>query len=226
MVDEADMIVLKSLARLVGTLLAVPHRVGFICATLLLGRHRAFAASSERVARAAGFLGCAMRQGYYSAVLEHVGCDVHFGFMSLFSKSRARVGDRVYIGRFCTIGWVGLGDDVLLADGAQVLSGRHQHLGSDGLGPDRGAPQFAQVTIGRGAWIGAGAVVMADVGEDAIVGAGAVVTRPVQARAKVAGCPARLIGMVSVRGDEHPPEVDRSAHGGPVPISPVRSRSA
>ncbi len=33
------------------------------------------------------------------------------------------------------------------------------------------------VCIGRGAWIGAGAIIMADVGEKAIIGAGAVVTR-------------------------------------------------
>jgi acetyltransferase-like isoleucine patch superfamily enzyme len=54
--------------------------------------------------------------------------------------------------------------------------------------------QFTQVTIGRGAWIGAGAVVLADVGEHAVVAAGAVVVKPVAAGQRVAGVPAKPLG--------------------------------
>jgi len=51
------------------------------------------------------------------------------------------------------------------------------------------------ITIGHGAWLGSGAIVLpgVSVGEEAVVGAGAVVTRDVEPRTVVAGNPARVI---------------------------------
>jgi virginiamycin A acetyltransferase len=49
------------------------------------------------------------------------------------------------------------------------------------------------VTIGRGAWIGSCAVVMADVGRDSIIGAGAVVTKPIVEKVIAVGVPAKVI---------------------------------
>src|SRR5690606_2617729 len=108
----------------------------------------------------------------------------------MFSKRDARIGDRVYIGRFCSIGLADLEDEAVLADGVQVLSGRHQHGGDDGR-LQHGDVRYERVTVGRRAWLGANAVVMASVGESAIVGAGAVVARPVAPEAKVVGVPAK-----------------------------------
>jgi virginiamycin A acetyltransferase len=51
------------------------------------------------------------------------------------------------------------------------------------------------VRIGEGAWIGNGAIVMADVGRHTIVAAGAVVTKPLPDYAIAAGIPARVIRM-------------------------------
>ncbi len=53
------------------------------------------------------------------------------------------------------------------------------------------------VTIGDDVWIGAGATILkgVSVGDGAIIGAGAVVTKNVAADAKVAGVPARQIGV-------------------------------
>jgi acetyltransferase-like isoleucine patch superfamily enzyme len=48
-----------------------------------------------------------------------------------------------------------------------------------------------RVHIGRNSWLGANAVVMADVGDDAIVGAGAVVVQPVSSGTTVVGNPAK-----------------------------------
>ena len=55
------------------------------------------------------------------------------------------------------------------------------------------------ITIEDGAWIGAGAIILANVtiGRKAIVGAGAVVTSDVPDFAIVAGNPARLIGTTN-----------------------------
>ena len=176
----------------VGTL---PLLVLYGLHALLLDRPRALIATAEWAGCVPGHLGIYVRQACYRCLLGAVGRDVHFGFLSLFSKSEARVGDRVYIGRFCTIGWADLGDDVMLADAVQVLSGRHQHGGQrTGTAMRENPRHFEKVTIGRGAWLGAGAIVMADVGENAIVAAGAVVTEPVAPGARVGGVPARTLG--------------------------------
>ena len=51
------------------------------------------------------------------------------------------------------------------------------------------------ITVGDGAWIGAGVLVLdgANLGQQAIVGAGAVVTKSVDDFAVVAGVPARFV---------------------------------
>lgn len=184
---------LKCLGQVVGFFRALPIFLQYALASAILGKARAFSHASERLARIPGLLGIYTRQAFFRQAAGGVGSDVHFGYMSLLSKPEITIGQRVYIGRFCTLGHAKLGDDVMLADGVQILSGRHQHGSTTAAGePLRDNPQqFTQVTIGRGAWIGANAVVMADVGENAIVAAGAVVVKPVPAGAKVAGVPAR-----------------------------------
>jgi virginiamycin A acetyltransferase len=83
--------------------------------------------------------------------------------------------------------------NVLLAAGVHIPSGRHTH-NIDIASPIRDQGTARQtVRIGAGTWIGAGAVVMADVGQDSIVGAGAVVTKPIPSRVMAAGVPARVI---------------------------------
>jgi len=185
------------MAQALGWLRAKPFLWGHARDRAIMGPDRAFIGLSERVAGLPGHGSVYVRQRVYSRLLDHVGADVYFGFMSLLSKPGAWIGDRVYIGRFCTLGLVTLEDEVMLADGVQVLSGRHHHAGGAGgeqgdAGPKHSAEvAFSRVTIGKGAWVGANAVVMADVGAGAIVGAGAVVVKPVQPGQKVGGVPAR-----------------------------------
>jgi acetyltransferase-like isoleucine patch superfamily enzyme len=186
---------IKSIARVLGFVRAVPQLFCHALCKPLLGPERAFIAASESIARIPGMLGIYARQAFYKSTLARAGTDIHFGFMSLLSKTQATLGDRVYIGRFCTIGWAEIGEDVMLADGVQVLSGRHQHgsqaaAGAPGHTLRDNEQTFSKVTIGKGAWLGAGAVIMADVGEGAIVGAGAVVVKPVPAGSRVGGVPA------------------------------------
>jgi acetyltransferase-like isoleucine patch superfamily enzyme len=88
---------------------------------------------------------------------------------------------------------VHLEEGSLLASGVQIPSGPHTH------GTDASAPIWEQpgsrtlVRVGRGSWIGSGAVILADVGCDTIVGAGAVVTHPLPDRVVAAGVPARVM---------------------------------
>ncbi len=58
--------------------------------------------------------------------------------------------------------------------------------------------QAMNVTIGKDVWIGGGVRILPGVtiGDGAIIGAGSVVTKNVSSYAKVAGSPARMIGLV------------------------------
>jgi len=176
------------------TLLALPRLVIHGICRLLLGR-RAFSAASESIARKPGLRGVYLRQAFYRQTLEHCGQDIYFGWLSVFSMPEARVGKKAYIGRFCSIGFADIEDEVLLADGVQILSGGQEHTqaGSEAGTIHQQGQSYRRVRIGRGAWIGAGAIVMADVGAGTIVGAGAVVNRPLPERCVAVGTPARVI---------------------------------
>lgn len=184
----------KKLAQFVASVRAIPVVASYRLACRLIGTDRAFSSLSEKLSNQKGMMGIYLRQACYRRVLHHVGEDVYLGYMTQFSKLKAQIHDRVYIGRFCTIGAVIIEEDVMLADNVQLLSGRHQHGNTESIGILRDNEQiFQTITIHKGAWIGAGAIVMADVGEGAIVGAGAVVTKPVKSGDRVGGIPAKSI---------------------------------
>ena len=165
----------------------------FFLGRLALGR-KAFTSASESIAAVAGQRGVLMRQAFYRRTLTSCGEDVYFGWMSVFSMQEARVGNRVFFGRFCSIGFADIGDEVMLADHVQILSGGNEHgSASNGEVMQRQKQTFRRLRIGEGAWIGAGAVVMADVGDHSIVGAGSVVTRPIPDYCVAVGAPARVI---------------------------------
>ncbi|HUD73273.1 MAG TPA: acyltransferase [Dongiaceae bacterium] len=118
---------------------------------------------------------------------------VHLG--TLFSAPQVVIGENVYISAFCNLGWAILGDYVVLGSNVQVTSGKHQHFAARtdipiALQGGRKEP----VRVGRGSWIGNGAIVLADVGEECIVGAGSVVVNPIPAWSIAVGSPARVVG--------------------------------
>ncbi|MFW8636164.1 sugar O-acetyltransferase [Cribrihabitans pelagius] len=105
------------------------------------------------------------------------------------------LGSRVYLNAGCTIldsAPVRIGNGCLLGPGVQIYCAQHHK------DPDlraKGLETARPVSLGAGAWIGGGAILLPGItiGERAIVGAGAVVTRNVAAGGTVAGNPARQI---------------------------------
>ena len=175
-------------------LLLISPRVGVHAVMRFVVGRRAFSAASESIARIPGLRGIYARHAFYRRTLAHCGQDVYFGWLSVFSMPEAVVKDRAYIGRFCSVGFAEIGEEVMLADHVQILSGGKEHgSAAEGKTMHSQAQSYERIRIVRGAWIGAGAVVMADVGEGAIVGAGAVVTRSIPAGCLAAGVPARVI---------------------------------
>src|SRR4029078_1246776 len=75
-----------------------------------------------------------------------------------------------------------------------IPSGGKTHYFDDPDTPIRGqGGERRMVTIGAGAWVGTGAIVLADAGKGTIVAAGAVVTKPLPDNVIAAGVPAKVI---------------------------------
>jgi virginiamycin A acetyltransferase len=195
--------VAKRAAFTVATIMVSPVLLSYWLRAWLIGADRALEGSTQLLAQLPGISGQYLRRAFLARVLAacHRSATIEFG--TLFSKTCARIDENVYIGPGCYLGAVHLERDVLLAAGVHVPSGRHTHAiaRSDVAIRDQ-AGLRRMIRIGAGTWIGAGAVIMADVGRDSIVGAGAVVTKPVPDRVMAAGVPARVRSSrrVKVRG--------------------------
>lgn len=165
-----------------------------LCAAVL-GAERAFPGHAQAFALMPGLCGATLRRAFFKLTLRECGEDVHVGFGALLTSPEATLGARCYVGPYCVLGAVDVGEDALLGSAVSVTNGARQH-GIDRLDvPVREQPgEWPRVSIGRDAWVGDRAVVMADVGEQAVVAAAAVVTKPVGPRQIVAGVPARAIG--------------------------------
>ncbi len=108
---------------------------------------------------------------------------------------RIRCGKRVIITENVFIlakGGVTLGDIIGISAGAKILSSK---LTIDKEGHFSFKHTHMPVVIGKGSWIGSGAIVLPGVtiGENSVVAAGAVVTHDVPPNSVYAGVPAHLL---------------------------------
>ena len=138
------------------------------------------------------------------------------------SNRGIRIGSGVFIGRntilSCKNGDIEIADGANLGFNCEVFSASQVCIGRDALVAayayliggdhdfgDPGTPVIAQarrsagITIGDGAWIGAGAKVLdgVSIGDRAIVGASAVVRENVPSGATAVGIPARILKSVN-----------------------------
>lgn len=138
--------------------------------------------------------GMLARRIFYERVLRACGSNLVARYGVAFVYPDAAIGNRVLLGRYVNVGLVDIGDDVMVSHGVSLLSGRHHHsTGRVAVETDDPLGRPTRIRIGARTWIGAGAIVMADVGDDAVVGAGSVVVRPVPESTIVAGNPAKII---------------------------------
>ncbi|HEY8505647.1 MAG TPA: acyltransferase [Gemmataceae bacterium] len=197
---------LKALAEGVALVLVLPAYAAYRLGALVLGPGKAFPGWSQAFALIPGLTGAYLRRAFYRLVLPRCGAGCFLSFGTVFSHPTAEVGRFVYVGVYCCLGDVTLGDDVLLGSHVSVMNGAAQH-GTERLDvPVREQPgAWPRVTIGPDTWVGDRAVVMADVGAHCVIGAGSVVTKPVPDYAVAVGNPARVIryrGKTSHRATE------------------------
>jgi len=108
-----------------------------------------------------------------------LGDGANIGFnCEIFSASRVRIGANVLVAAYCYL----IGGDHDFSDATRPILTQSR--------------TSAGITVGDGAWLGAGAKVLdgVEIGANAVIGAGAVVRTSVPAKATAVGVPARIIG--------------------------------
>ena len=141
------------------------------------------------------YFGEKVREFYYRSLLLSVGKGVTFKYGSFCQYRNTRIGNRVLIGYFTTLGEVSIGDNVLIGGNVNFLSGLQQHSFSDPktLILDTPAPGRRMIKIGSDVWIGSDAVIGNDVGDRCVVAANSFVVRKVKSHTLVGGNPAEFL---------------------------------
>ncbi len=183
---------MKKLVRFLALVAIAPLLLCYGFTRMLSGADVAVEGASQFLACLPGRVGVLLRAAFFSRVLSECDPTVFIGYGALLTKADTRLGRHVYIGPYCQLGWVSIGDDTLLGPSVQIPSGPKAHTFDRLDIPIRNQPgESRRVLIGRDSWIGAGSIVMADVGDQSVVGAGSVVTKPIPPRSLAAGVPCR-----------------------------------
>ena len=131
-----------------------------------------------------------------------IGDDVYIGHYAIlkgYYRGRMVIGSGTWIGQQCffhSAGDLSIGNNVGIGPGVKVITSFH--VGDDIKKPIiHSRVQFAPVTVEDDVDIGVGAIILpgVSVGRGAQVGAGAVVAHDVPACAIVAGVPARVLRL-------------------------------
>jgi len=139
-------------------------------------------------------LGVLVRRMFYERTLDTCGRNLCVRFGAIISYPGTRVGDNVLINRYSIVGLADIGHNVMIANHCSLLSGRYHHKTERFDIPmrEQGA-EIRRIYIGDDVWIGANAVVMADIGVGSVIGAGAVVIQEIAPYSVAVGNPARVI---------------------------------
>jgi acetyltransferase-like isoleucine patch superfamily enzyme len=135
-----------------------------------------------------------VRYQFYRATLEHCGADITINFGSIISSPKTILGSHIWIGTYNIIGEANIQDYTLTAQGCHIVSGATGHAFADCSVPIMYQPYTpVRCSIGPDVWIGANAVLMANVGQGCVVGAGSIVNRDIPDWSVAVGNPARVI---------------------------------
>ena len=171
-------------------LLAAP-----LAALSAFGRfHAPFYLCAQACALVPGILGDYLRICYYRLTLTRCDLSSRIQFGSFFSHPQASIAGSVYIGSYCVLGRVEIGERTQISSGVMIPSGKRQHSrAADGSIESSNLDHFETVSIGADCWIGTSAVILAPVGAQSTIGAGAVVVKSIPAGVTAVGNPARIL---------------------------------
>lgn len=155
-------------------------------------------------------------------VLRALGLDIQPSLISsgcFIGTKRLRIGRDTQIAYQCffdTSDWIDIGEAVAIGPRCTLITGSHR-IG----GPEQriGGLIAAPISVGRGAWLGAGVLVYpgVQIGEGAVVNAGSVVTKDVPPHTLSCGNPAAVVRSLRPRLD-----VAKAAGGAALPPRRIR----
>jgi virginiamycin A acetyltransferase len=149
-----------------------------------------------------GIVGNFLRAAFYRLTLEQCSQDVVIAFGTFFSRQQVTVEPNVSIGSYCVIGRARIGARTQISSHVEIPGGRLQHIrDAQGRLSDTQENSGPQVVIGEDCWVGAAAVVLANIGPRSTIGAGSVVTRDIPADVVAVGVPARPVKSSRTHAD-------------------------
>ncbi|MEO1529727.1 MAG: acyltransferase [Planctomycetota bacterium] len=185
---------LKSVARSIAILVVLPVLVSHRITAIFVGADTSLESHSQLLSLIPGISGSYLRVAFYRFALQHCDPSATISFGTLFSKTTAVIERNVYIGPRCMLGDVTLEEDVLLGPAVQIPSGPSTHGFQSLETPIRLQPgQKRHVTVGRDSWIGASAIILADIASQCVVGAASVVTKATEPCSIVVGNSAKRV---------------------------------
>jgi acetyltransferase-like isoleucine patch superfamily enzyme len=150
-----------------------------------------------------GLPGVSLRRAFYRLTLDQCAESFSIGFGALFASRHSRIEQDAYVGAYTVIGSAWLRRGCLIGTRCSIVSGTDLHTrDSQGRWMATDLTRIRQNEIGEYAWIGEGAIVMADIGPSAMVAAGSVVSSNVPSGVVVVGNPARFARQLTADANE------------------------
>ena len=167
--------------------------IRIVCLIIYYGLVRHLPASTNRYTRWARVL----RRFFCRPLFKSAGRNINIEKGASFGNgSKIELGDNSGIGINCMIiGPVMIGKDVMMASEVIILTANHTFDRLDIPMRLQGARDVKPVRIGDDVWIGMRSIILpgVQIGRGAVIGAGAVVTKDVPEYAVVGGNPAKVI---------------------------------